>query len=67
MKILTAKDNGSIPFAWSRKIYLRNGIVQIVKGKETKQRIPILEDTLLIEILLHEFDDVLDHLFSSSS
>lgn len=46
VKILTVKENGSILFAWSRKIYLRNGIVQTVKDKETKQRIPILEDTL---------------------
>ena len=49
MRIPTAKDNGSILFALKRRIYLKNGIVQIVSAKKKKQRIQTHEDISLID------------------
>lgn len=44
-KILIARENGSIPPASRRKIYLRNGIAQIVKNRGRRQGIQHQEGT----------------------
>ena len=56
------RDNGSILFAWRRKISLKNGTVLTVKNNEIKQRILIQEVILLTKNQMQpEINDMHNH------